>query len=120
MEAEKVVIKVVGTNNGFNVKNNGIVEQKISVSGEYVAKVLSLLQIAGRVMGVAAKLETGDVVKLGKFNFHYMKIDRDAEVALVLRSDVETVDAAAGAGLPVNELITFSFVGASAGRADDK
>jgi hypothetical protein len=118
MAKEKVIVTLVGMNDGFSIKNNGIVEQKISAAGDELGKAIQILQMAGTAIKVSALLESGDTIKLGKFNFFSMKVDRDAESKLVLRADTETVDTTVASQLTVNELITFSFVGAK--NADDK
>lgn len=89
-EAKKVTVKFVGTNNGFSIKKNGLVDLKIECDGTQLARVLQILQIANDEFSVGAKTPDGNVI-LGKFMFKSLSIDRDGETKLTLQAGKESV-----------------------------
>lgn len=107
---EKISIKAKGINSGYNIKSNGLVDVKIEFDATQLVKLLGILQLAGNEFIAFAKLN-GDKVKLGKFNFYSMNIDRDGDTKITLRSAVEDVNlTVVNALYEQQEAIIFAFI----------
>lgn len=87
---EETVVKAKGINSGLSIKPNGIVEIKVEFDNSQLAKILGILQLAGKDFNVAAKLDN-EKKKLGSFGFYSMNIDRDGDAKISLRSTIEDV-----------------------------
>lgn len=108
---EKAKIKVVGTNSAYNVKINGVVELKTTFDASQLSGMLKLLAMLGSNFKVGAKLEE-KYQNLGEFSIWSVKIDRDGEVSLQLRSDIESINQENLIKLyEEQELVNFLFVG---------
>lgn len=106
-EKKKVTMKFVGTNNGFSIKKNGLVDLKIECDGTQLARVLQILSLANDEFSVGAKTPDGNVV-LGKFMFKGLNIDRDGETKLTLQADKESVALSEIEKIyQIEELVTF-------------
>ena len=110
-EQKKVNLKFVGTNNGFSIKKNGLVDLKIECDGTQLAKVLQILQYANDPFKVGAKTPEGKVVLGEEFTFKSLSIDRDGETKLTLQADKNSVMLAAVEMVyQLEELITFCLI----------
>lgn len=111
-EQEKKEVKMnklrfVGSNNGFSIKKNGLVDLKIECDATQLAKVLIILQYANEEFSVGAKIPDGNVV-LGKFMFKALNIDRDGETKLTLQADKNSVNLSSVEMVyQLEELVTF-------------
>jgi len=111
-EQEKKEVKMnkfrfVGSNNGFSIKKNGLVDLKIECDATQLAKVLIILQYANEEFSVGAKTPDGNVV-LGKFMFKALNIDRDGETKLTLQADKNSVNLSSVEMVyQLEELVTF-------------
>jgi len=100
-------LKLVGTNNGFSIKKNGLVDLKIECDSTQLARVLMILQYANEEFSVGAKTPDGNVI-LGKFMFKSLNIDHDGETKLTLQADKSCVKLdAVEMVYQLEELVTF-------------
>ena len=103
-------VKFVGSNNGFTIRKNGLVDLKIECDGSQLARVLMLLQYANDVFAVCAKTQDGNVVLGKEFNFKSLNIDRDGETKIALESDKDSVSLSSIEDVyKMTELVTFVF-----------
>lgn len=111
-EQEKKEVKMnklhfLGSNNGFSIKKNGLVDLKIECDATQLAKVLMILQYANEEFSVGAKTPDGNVV-LGKFMFKALNIDRDGETKITLQADKNSVNLSSVEMVyQLEELVTF-------------
>lgn len=111
-EQEKKEVKInklrfVGSNNGFSIRKNGLVDLKIECDATQLAKVLMILQYANEEFSVGAKTPDGNVI-LGKFMFKSLSIDRDGETKLTLQADKNSVNLSSVEMVyQLEELVTF-------------
>lgn len=111
-EQEKKEVKInklrfVGSNNGFSIRKNGLVDLKIECDATQLAKVLMILQYANEEFSVGAKTPDGNVV-LGKFMFKSLSIDRDGETKITLQADKNSVNLSSVEMVyQLEELVTF-------------
>lgn len=103
-------LKIVGANNGFAIKKNGLVDLKIECDGSQLARVLMILQYANETFTIGAKTPEGSIV-LGKdFTFKNMSIDRDGETKIVFEADKDSVKMdSVRVVYQLEELVTFVF-----------
>lgn len=110
-EQKKVNLKFVGTNNGFSIKKNGLVDLKIECDGTQLARVLQILQYANDSFSVGAKTPEGNVVLGREFMFKGLSIDRDGETKLTLQADKTSIDLSSVEMVyQLEELITFCLI----------
>ena len=106
-QKEKTTLKFVGTNSGFSIRKNGLVDLKVDCDATQLGRVLMILQYANDEFLVGAKTPDGNVT-LGKFMFKALSIDRDGETKLTLQADKDSVRLSAVEMVyKLEELVTF-------------
>lgn len=107
-EQKKVSLKFVGTNSGFSIKKNGLVDLKIECDSTQLGRVLMILQYAAEPFGIGAKTPDGNIVLGKEFTFKALNIDRDGETKLTLQADKNSVNlVSVDAVYQLEELVTF-------------
>lgn len=103
-------LKIVGANNGFAIRKNGLVDLKIECDGSQLGMALLILQYANEPFAIGAKTPDGSVV-LGKdFTFKSLSIDKDGESKISFEADKDSVKMGAiKAVYQLEELVTFVF-----------
>jgi hypothetical protein len=112
MAEEKIKIKLVGTNDGYMVKANQLVDLKMVFDGTQMTKAMKILSYVGGDFKIAANLGEEKPSYLGNFRLQQIKFDGDGECKLAVRSTTGEVETDAIALLyEMEELITFFMVG---------
>lgn len=103
-------LRIVGANNGFAIRKNGLVDLKIECDGSQLGMTLMILQYANEPFTIGAKTPDGNVV-LGKdFTFKSLSIDRDGDSKIGFEADKDSVKMGAiKAVYQLEELVTFVF-----------
>lgn len=103
-------LKFVGTNNGFTIKKNGLVDLKIECDRTQLARVLMLLQYAVDTFVIGAKTQDGSITLGKQFSFKGLSIDRDGESKITFEADKDSVSLSSiEAVYKAEELVTFIF-----------
>ena len=113
-EKQSKEVKIQGTNSGFKIKQNGIIDISLDFDLTCIVKVVSIFQMAGGTIKLYAKL--GEKAKLiGKFSFNGLQIYRDGNSRLKLQSDLDNANTdIIGTLYREEELVKFAFASAEA------
>ena len=87
--AEVMKIKIKGTNDAYNVKGNGIITIKITCDNTQLSNVMRMFNLLGGTFTLGAMFE--QIEKLGRFSIWDIRVDRDGESRITLRSDSDSV-----------------------------
>lgn len=110
---EKTKILLKGVNDGYSAKGNGLIDLRIVIDGSQIVKVMNLFQLLGKQFKLFAKVNA-EKTYIGRFDIQNLRVDRDAETKLMLRSSQDDVKIDATAQLSCvanNEQIEYLFVG---------
>lgn len=91
MEQEKIKVGFKAYYAGHNIKSNGIITLKLKLSSESSISIIRLFQLIGKNFAMVIGLNSGNV-KAGFFSIDNIKIDRDGESIVTLKTDVENVE----------------------------
>ena len=84
-------VLAIGQYHAFNIKNNKSVDLVLKFSFEEKINIVQTIAFVVQNVEVFAKKGANKAVKLGLFNFHELKIDRDGEATIKFNSEVDYV-----------------------------
>jgi glutathione peroxidase-family protein len=90
-EVKDLTITAIGQYKSFNIKNNKSVDLSFKFSYDERINMVQAISFIGQNVTILAKKGAEKPVKLGMFNFHELKIDRDGEATIKFNSDVDYV-----------------------------
>lgn len=88
---ERFALTAIGQYNNFNIKNNKSVDLSFKFSYDERINVLKVIAFVGQNVQIQAKKGAEKPVKLGMYNFHELKLDRDGEATIKFNSEVDYV-----------------------------
>ena len=113
--AEEIKIKLLGTNDAYNINNRGIVKIRITCDTTQLSNVMRMFNLIGREFKVGVgQHEEKKIKKLGLFTIENIRVDGDGESKVTLRGDTESVKAIAVAELYEQyreEMVDFRIIG---------
>lgn len=88
MAKSEGVIQANGYFDGYTSRGNFDVQLKAKFSNEELANALQFVAGIGKRISLIADVE-GNKVKLGKFNVYALRIDRDGNCYITLKSNID-------------------------------
>lgn len=111
-KTQKTKVLIKGVNDGYSAKGNGLIDLRIVIDASQIVEVMNLFQMLGKQFKLFAKVEN-EKTFIGRFDIQNLRVDRDAETKLMLRSSQDDVKIDAAAQLscvPNDEQIEYLFV----------
>ena len=102
-KSEKLAITAVGQYDGHTVKKNKAIDLKFKFSYDERSNMATAIAFINQNINVVVKVENNKPVKIGMFDMHELKFDKDGQCFVKLSSTIDYIETD-----NLNEIITIN------------